>query len=289
MNFVALDVETANSQLASICQIGIATYIDGQLAGEFLSLIDPQTEFDPINIELHGIDEDMVDGAPTFEEIFPEIASRIAGKIVVTHTPVDRTRLDRSVEMFGTHPLPDCTWLDSAKITRRTWLDRSHSGYGLAAVCEMLGHNFAHHDALEDAKAAAAVVFAAIDQTGIPLTDWIELCKKPIKPSNRHSQEVANPDANPDGPFFGETVVFTGSLKMSRHVAKKRAADLGCQPASTVTRKTTMLVVGTQDLTLLAGHNKSSKHRRAEELIKKGHGIRILSEDDFNAFLPKAD
>jgi DNA polymerase-3 subunit epsilon len=31
----------------------------------------------------------------------------------------------------------------------------------------------------------------------------------------------------------------------------------------------------------LAGHDKSSKHRKAETLIANGHSIRILRETDF--------
>jgi DNA polymerase III subunit epsilon len=42
-----------------------------------------------------------------------------------------------------------------------------------------------------------------------------------------------------------------------------------------------MLVVGDQDIAKLAGHEKSSKHRKAEELIAKGTPIRILKESDF--------
>ena len=48
-----------------------------------------------------------------------------------------------------------------------------------------------------------------------------------------------------------------------------------------VTRETTLLVVGDQDVRKLAGHDKSSKQRKAEELIKKGASIRILQERDF--------
>ena len=59
------------------------------------------------------------------------------------------------------------------------------------------------------------------------------------------------------------------------------AAALGCQVASGVTKKTTMLVVGDQDTKRLAGHEKSSKHRKAEELIGKGVPIRVLRESDF--------
>ncbi|GAH70392.1 unnamed protein product, partial [marine sediment metagenome] len=36
------------------------------------------------------------------------------------------------------------------------------------------------------------------------------------------------------------------------------------------------------------GHEKSSKHRKAEELILKGHDIRILSESDFKQLVKLA-
>jgi DNA polymerase-3 subunit epsilon len=42
-----------------------------------------------------------------------------------------------------------------------------------------------------------------------------------------------------------------------------------------------MLVVGDQDVRKLAGHEKSSKHVKAEQLIAKGQSIRILGESDF--------
>ena len=48
-----------------------------------------------------------------------------------------------------------------------------------------------------------------------------------------------------------------------------------------VTRDTTILVVGDQDIRVLAGHDKSSKHRKAEKLIREGYSIRIIGESDF--------
>jgi hypothetical protein len=52
------------------------------------------------------------------------------------------------------------------------------------------------------------------------------------------------------------------------------------------------LVVGDQVINQLAGHEKSSKHRKAEELIAKGQPIRILGESDFRellAFVPRLE
>ena len=69
MNFVAIDVETANADMASICQIGIAKYADGMLVEEWKSYVDPEDYFDGINVSIHGLDESVVKGAPTFPSL----------------------------------------------------------------------------------------------------------------------------------------------------------------------------------------------------------------------------
>jgi DNA polymerase-3 subunit epsilon len=75
MQFVAIDVETANPDMASICQIGIAFFKNGQLEREWVSLVNPKDYFDPINVSIHGIEESSVSSAPTFESIYHEIES----------------------------------------------------------------------------------------------------------------------------------------------------------------------------------------------------------------------
>lgn len=64
MDFVAIDVETANNDIASICQIGIASYANGELVSEWSSLINPQGEFNPFNIRIHGIQPQDVKKRP---------------------------------------------------------------------------------------------------------------------------------------------------------------------------------------------------------------------------------
>ena len=84
------------------------------------------------------------------------------------------------------------------------------------------------------------------------------------------------------GALYGEVVVFTGALGIPRREAADAAAGAGCDVANSVTKKTTMLVVGTQDKDKLNGYEKSSKHRKAEVLIENGVDIQILSENDFS-------
>ena len=72
-----------------------------------------------------------------------------------------------SIELQFAKHLPSMTFLfrvalgwTSARVARRTWAEFARGGYGLKNVCEFLGYDFAHHDALEDAKAAAQVLLA---------------------------------------------------------------------------------------------------------------------------------
>jgi DNA polymerase-3 subunit epsilon len=140
----------------------------------------------------------------------------------------------------------------------------------------MLGYSFQHHDALADAKAAAHILLSAISETGMDLEKWRTRAQQPIDLSGSIAR-----GGDPHGPLRGEVLVFTGALEMPRREAADMAAAAGCEVAAGVTKNTTILVVGNQDVRNLNGHEKSAKHRKADELIAKGYPIRILKEDDF--------
>jgi DNA polymerase-3 subunit epsilon len=282
MDFVAIDVETANPNMASICQVGLAAFSNGTAVAEWSSYVDPQDWFAPLNVALSGIDESTVKGAPTLQEIAPSIRSYLDGHIVVSHTSFDRVSIHQAFDMHRLEP-PQCTWLDSARIARRTWNECAQRGYGLAQVCSLIGHDFAQHDALEDARAAGQVVLAAMNLTGLSLGDWLSRVRAPVNPSV--TGRPVNREGDPNGPLFGEVMVFTGALQIPRREAADVAAAVGCQVADAVTTQTTILVVGDQDTYKLAGRDKSSKHRKAEALMAKGQDIRILRESDFRRLI----
>jgi DNA polymerase-3 subunit epsilon len=283
MRFFVIDVETANADLASICQIGLVTFQDKKVVETWTSLIDPEDEFDDINISIHGITEEMVAGAPVYPNVFKNLYSCLEGQIVVSHMPFDRIALARVAEKYDL-PVLNCTWLDSARVARRTWKQFAYSGYGLANLAQELEIEFQHHDALEDARAAGEILIKAINETGLDISDWLVRVNKPIFKEVGYSEKIKK-DGNPDGHLFGEIVVFTGALTISRKEAAEMAAQAGCQVNPLVTESITILVVGNQDIKRLAGNEKSSKHRRVEALIGKGHNIRILTENDFMKFV----
>lgn len=276
MRFVALDVETANPDMSSICQIGIVSFEDGSVAEAWSSLVNPLDWFDPMNVSIHGIDERDVRGAPTFKDLASAIAGRISGQVVAIHTAFDRNAMSQACSKHGVAN-PECVWLNTASVARRAWPEVAQRGYGLGPLAEKLGIEFEHHDAAEDARAAGMVLLRAMEQTGLGLDGWLDRLRRPINPD---AAGVAR-DGNPEGPLHEEVVVFTGTLSIPRREAADWAAKAGCEVAEGVTKHTTLLVVGDQDIRALNGHEKSGKHRKAEELIAKGKPIRILTETDF--------
>ena len=253
--FVAIDVETANPDLASICQIGIVRFLDGEIRESWQTLVNPEDYFDAFNTSIHGIEERDVVHAPRFPEVVPDVARMLGGHIVVSHMPFDRTALIR-VPQFR------------------------ERGYGLANVAEWCEIEFQHHNAEDDARAAGLILIHAMRDTGLGVQDWLRRVKEPFDPG-----ATASRSGNPDGPLVGEVVVFTGALSMPRRTAVNLAVSAGCDVATSVGKQTTVVVVGDQDLRRLAGHEKSAKLRKAEVLISKGQAIRILGENDFCALV----
>lgn len=281
MNFVVIDVETANPDFSSICQVGLAEFKDGKLYETWESLVNPDDYFDEMNISVHGIVEHMVRQAPKWPAVHEQLLPWLQNRIVVSHTAFDRAALARACSKNGLQ-LHECQWLDTARVVRRAWPEFSQKGYGLANVTKHFGIEFQHHDAKEDARAAGEILLRAVDATGLSVEQWLERVAQPV--SLLDSASIAR-TGNVDGPLFGEKLVFTGALSMPRREAADAAAAAGCEVEAGVTKYTTVLVVGDQDIHRLSGHEKSSKHRKTEDLMKKGQQIRIIGESDFQRLL----
>jgi DNA polymerase-3 subunit epsilon len=281
VNFVVIDVETANPDFSSICQVGVAAFLDGTLHDTWESLVNPEDYFDELNVAIHGIDEKAVRSAPKWQAVYKLLAPWLQGQVVASHTPFDRAALSRACDKYGVAPY-NCTWLDTARVVRRAWPVFAQKGYGLGNVAKHLNIQFQHHNAKEDARAAGEILLRAMTETGLTVEQWLDRASKPIDPL---STLPISRLGNPDGFLFGEKVVFTGALSMLRREAADLAAAAGCEVDTSVTKHTTVLVVGDQDIAKLAGHQRSSKHRKAEELMTRGQSIRIIGESDFRRLL----
>jgi DNA polymerase III subunit epsilon len=278
-DFIALDVETANADFASICSIGLVHFRAGQVFKSLTIFVDPEDEFDPINISIHGITPEMVVGKPTIAKVFPVITSSLKDVVVVHHSHFDKTAMRRAAARYGVEELP-CVWLDTLRVARRAWphFAEDGNGYGLARLAREFRIEFNHHDAAEDARAAGLLLHQAIDASGLGIVEWVGRVEQPIFGGDR-GKHARQGDAT--GPLSGEVIVFTGTLQIPRAHAAEIAAKAGCDVADSVTKKTTILVVGDVDLRATRSNERSTKHRKAEQLILAGSALRIVGESDF--------
>jgi DNA polymerase-3 subunit epsilon len=65
-SFLALDVETANANISSICQSAVVRFEVGKAVNIWHSLVNPGEPFAALNVAIHGIDAGTVQDAPDF-------------------------------------------------------------------------------------------------------------------------------------------------------------------------------------------------------------------------------
>lgn len=137
-SFTAVDVETANPSRDSICQVGIVHVRDGHMEDQWSTLVDPETWFDDWNVQIHGIEEEDVQGSPAMPRLEAEIRRRLSG-LVVSHSTFDAVAFERAFERYELPPLSS-VWIDTTRVVRRAWPDRfGRKGYGLKNVAKFLG------------------------------------------------------------------------------------------------------------------------------------------------------
>lgn len=283
MDFVTIDVETANSDVGSICQIGMAKYIKGKLVDTYSTLVLPQSTFSSTNINIHGIDSKTVKDAPSIFDIYGKILQFIGSNIVVSYTDFDERAIRKCLTDQGL-PLPEWQWVDASIMVRETCQRFSLEGYNLANVCKEWKYDFKHHDALEDAKACGFVATTILRENSLSIQNWVS--KGQFKSNKITKNQPRFPvrravEGNKEGRFYGLNICFTGELSIKRPEIAEIAAKQGFTVKAGISKKVNYLVVGTPDLSLLNGHDKSSKHRKAEELISKGTDINIIEENEF--------
>ncbi len=173
LTFNAIDVETANSDPSSVCQIGIVSIRDGLIKGQLSLLVNPEAPFNDFNAKLHGINRARVAGCATLPMLEAELRKLLEGTVLVSHTGFDRRAMDGAMERYGLKPIR-ARWLDSALVARRAWPGRYRHRWSLALIAGELGIEFRHHDAAEDARAAAQIVLHACRDTGVDVEGWLE-------------------------------------------------------------------------------------------------------------------
>ena len=157
-DFAAIDFETANNYRTSICSVGVVVVRGGEVTEKLYRLIRPRPNYySRFNTAIHGLTAADTDGAPEFEDVWPEVDALIGGLTLVAHnSPFDEGCLRAAFELYDM-PWPGYSFLCTCRASRRYFGQQlpNHQLHTVAAAC---GYDLRdHHHALADAEACARI------------------------------------------------------------------------------------------------------------------------------------
>ena len=181
MEFAVVDIETTGStpQSAGITESAIVIHNGIEVTGKFVSLINPRHKIPPFIVNMTGISDAMVAGAPLFEEVAPQIYNLLNGRIFVAHNvSFDYSFVHYLVGRSGFQG--SAPKLCTIKLSRRVFPGLEK--YGLGSLTRDLGILIeGRHRAWGDAAATAQVLTMAIEKEGMSHIHSLLAKKEPRK------------------------------------------------------------------------------------------------------------
>jgi DNA polymerase III epsilon subunit family exonuclease len=155
--FAIVDCETTGlfPQRDRIIEIAVVVMkSDGTITSEFVSLINPHTG-DAGRTDIHGIESEWLDFAPSFEEVTGHLAKAIAGRVFVAHNAdFDFGFVDKEFKRAGLELQGDIPTLCTMRLARQLGVPASLKN---ASKYMNLGET-SWHSALNDARATARLL-----------------------------------------------------------------------------------------------------------------------------------
>lgn len=322
MDFTAIDFETATRASDSACQLAAVRVRGGEIVDSASWLIRPRPfYFSPQNIQVHGITPAMVRTEREFGDLWPEIQRVFGDDCLIAHNAsFDLSVLLACLQTHG-HPVPEMQYSCTRAIAKRTWPHLPRFGLKPLSdwLGVRFKHHDALEDSIACAKIAIAAAEEASVHSVEELEKHLKLSRgtagpwgkngpkfqkssRPRKAQKKSSpttapEPIADAMMTPSGtdlqrllvraefvrPLAGKRVVFTGTLtRMQREDAEQLVTCCGGECQSTVSKRTSVLVVGqTDSRTRQSGHEMSTKEEKARQLIAEGANVEIVSEDDW--------
>jgi DNA polymerase III subunit epsilon len=165
IDFIALDFETANERLDSVCSLGIVRVENSVITDRKYRLIKPpEFRFNVHNIRIHGITPEQVENQKEFYVYWNALKVLLESRILVAHNADFDIGVLKAVLNTYQLDFPDLKYTCSLRISKRTWNDMP--SYSLGNLGRYFGYEFVHHHALEDAEMSANLIIKACKTTG---------------------------------------------------------------------------------------------------------------------------
>lgn len=297
--FASFDFETANEKRGSACSIGIAKFdSNGNCIDTYSSLILPHESlryFNPVNTWTHGLTMNDVINAPEWADIVSEIEDFVGDLPLVAHNMAfDGYVIFDLSDLYGI-ATPANDRICTLRIARSI-LANELTSKKLPSVFEHYFPDdiFDHHEATSDAVAAGKIFCAMQQSKDFNFLFSIGVASQKRRPTSRRSGPASTAESSDsinslielygDMPLLdGEVVSITGTLTRGKRTdIQELIAHLGGEPAKSLTKKTTILVVGIPDpQSWKPNSSGSSKFVKATKLRNEGVPIEVLSEETF--------
>ena len=185
--YVAFDLETTGLYCRdTIIEIGAVRMKEGVELDRFQTFVDPGRKLHPKTVELTGITDEMLKGAPTIDKVIPELKAFIGERVVVAHNAdFDINFVRRACQDLGIQW--DMTSLDTLAISQclmpqlgRFRLDIVAKAFDLA--------DFNHHRAGDDALVCGKIagkLFEMLRERGVTDIQQINDFLLPLRPVHR--------------------------------------------------------------------------------------------------------
>ena len=185
ITFIVLDLETTGASPTNGCaitEIGAIAVRGGEVLEEFSTFVNPQVALPDYIVNLTGITDEMLTGAPLIDEVYPEFIEFIDRHkdvhLVAHNAPFDIGFLKAAASALS-HNWPKYEVIDTVKLARRV-IDRSEiANYKLGTLSQFFDTKaLPNHRALDDVKTTVEVLHRLIERlAGFEVFDISQLKK----------------------------------------------------------------------------------------------------------------
>ena len=291
--YAVVDVETTGLARDDRIVSAAVSRLDarGEVEDHWYTTVNPQR--DPGPVWIHGLTSEVLEGAPLFQDIAEEFATRLDGRVLVAHNAVFDWSMIAREYARADREAPVRQRLCTIALSKELGLPlANHKLESLAAHFGVVQQR-AHH-ALDDARVLAeafrpSLHAAARDGVRLPLlecrplTEWTDRSTWRIgrqadggsyggggyggdrpgswRPSRRRPAcPYPNPGRYETGNPLkqGMRVAFSGDTSIERELLEDRAVEAGLHVATSLSRLTSLLVTNAPD----SGTSKAVKARQ---------------------------
>lgn len=182
VDFVVFDLETTGAKAppCRVTEIGAYRVSKGEIAGEYQSLVNPETPIPEFITSLTGISDDMVREAPLFKDLAPGLLDFIGDSVLVAHNaPFDMRFLNHEIGLVHNKYRVANPYLCTVRLARK--LIPGIENHKLATVANFYSIDLTnHHRAADDARATAKIFIKLLDllsEKGIDELSSAAACK----------------------------------------------------------------------------------------------------------------